>query len=113
MNKVILSGYVGKDPQIRYLDSRPIAEFSLATTEPPRVNAQGVKLPERTDWHRIVMLDANAEFAEKYIRKGSRLLIEGKLFSRVWEDRATNKHTVVEVYVTHFELLPRQNQSTN
>lgn len=113
MNKVILSGYVGKDPQIRYLDSRPIAEFSLATTEPPRVNAQGVKLPERTDWHRIVMLDANAEFAEKYIRKGSRLLIEGKLFSRVWEDRATIKHTIVEVYVTHFELLPRQNQSTN
>ena len=113
MNKVILSGYVGKDPQIRYLDSGPIAEFSLATTEPPRVNAQGVKLPERTDWHRIVMLDANAEFAEKYIRKGSRLLIEGKLFSRVWEDRATIKHTVVEVYVTHFELLPRQNQSTN
>ena len=113
MNKVILSGYVGKDPQIRYLDSRPIAELSLATTEPPRVNAQGVKLPERTDWHRIVMLDANAEFAEKYIRKGSRLLIEGKLFSRVWEDRATIKHTVVEVYVTHFELLPRQNQSTN
>ena len=113
MNKVILSGYVGKDPQIRYLDSRPIAEFSLATTEPPRVNAQGVKLPERTDWHSIVMLDANAEFAEKYIRKGSRLLIEGKLFSRVWEDRATIKHTVVEVYVTHFELLPRQNQSTN
>ena len=113
MNKVILSGYVGKDPQIRYLDSRPIAEFSLATTEPPRVNAQGVKLPERTDWHRIVMLDANAEFAEKYIRKGSRLLIEGKLFARVWEDRATIKHTVVEVYVTHFELLPRQNQSTN
>ena len=113
MNKVILSGYVGKDPQIRYLDSRPIAEFSLATTEPPRVNAQGVKLPERTDWHRIVMLDANAEFADKYIRKGSRLLIEGKLFSRVWEDRATIKHTVVEVYVTHFELLPRQNQSTN
>ena len=113
MNKVILSGYVGKDPQIRYLDSRPLAEFSLATTEPPRVNAQGVKLPERTDWHRIVMLDANAEFAEKYIRKGSRLLIEGKLFSRVWEDRATIKHTVVEVYVTHFELLPRQNQSTN
>ena len=104
MNKVILSVYVGKDPQIRYLDSRPIAEFSLATTEPPRVNAQGVKLPERTDWHRIVMLDANAEFAEKYIRKGSRLLIEGKLFSRLWEDRATIKHTVVEVYVTHFEL---------
>ena len=113
MNKVILSGYVGKDPQIRYLDSRPIAEFSLATTEPPRVNAQGVKLPERTDWHRIVMLDANAEFAEKYIRKGSRLLIEGKLFSRVWEDRATIKHTVVEVYVTDLELLPRQNQTNN
>ncbi|MDE6288707.1 MAG: single-stranded DNA-binding protein, partial [Muribaculaceae bacterium] len=57
--------------------------------------------------HRIVMWDSNAEFAEKYIRKGARLLVEGSLRSRVWEDRATQKHTISEVYVTSFELLPR------
>lgn len=110
MNRVILSGYVGKDPEIRFIDKRPIAEFSLATTEPQRSTPNGVTIPERTDWHRIVMFDAHADFAEKYIRKGSRLLIEGKLRTRVWEDRATQKHTVTEVYVTTFELLPRNNE---
>lgn len=107
MNKVILSGYVGQDPSIRYIGQRPIAEFSLATREAPRTGADGKSIPERTDWHRIVMWDSNAEFAEKYIRKGARLLVEGSLRSRVWEDRATQKHTISEVYVTSFELLPR------
>ncbi|MGM9860403.1 MAG: single-stranded DNA-binding protein [Muribaculaceae bacterium] len=107
MNKVILSGFVGADPTIRYVDTRPVAEFSLATREPARVGADKRPIPERTDWHRIVMWDANAEYAEKYIRKGSRLLVEGSLRSRVWEDRATQKHTIHEVYVTAFELLPR------
>ena len=107
MNKVILSGYVGSDPTIRYVGTRPIAEFSLATTDRPKAGKDGAPAAERTDWHRIVMWDANAEFAEKYIRKGTRLLVEGSLRSRVWEDRATQKHTVTEVYVSTFEVLPR------
>lgn len=108
MNRVILSGFVGQDPKIRYIGERPIAEFSLATRDAARKAADGSLIPERTDWHRIVMWDANAEWAEKYIRKGARLLIEGTLRSRVWEDRATIKHTVTEVYVTSFEMLPRR-----
>ncbi|MDE6287396.1 MAG: single-stranded DNA-binding protein, partial [Muribaculaceae bacterium] len=52
MNKVILSGYVGQDPSIRYIGQRPIAEFSLATREAPRTGADGKTIPERTDWHR-------------------------------------------------------------
>ncbi|MCM1032295.1 MAG: single-stranded DNA-binding protein [Odoribacter sp.] len=107
MNKVILSGYVGSDPAIRYIDTRPIAEFSLATRDAARTSSDGKPVPERTDWHRLVLWDSNAEFAEKYIRKGSRLIVEGSLRSRVWEDRATQKHTVVEVYVSKFEILPR------
>lgn len=107
MNKVILSGFAGKDPAIRYIGTRPVAEFSLATREPAHTGADGKPVGERTDWHRIVMWDANAEFAEKYIRRGARLLVEGSLRSRVWEDRATQKHTIHEVYVTSFELLPR------
>lgn len=107
MNKAILSGLVGADPTIRYIDTRPVAEFSLATREPSRTGAGGVKIPERTEWHRIVMWDANAEFAEKYIRKGSRLLLEGQLRTRTWEDRNTIKHTVTEIYVSSFELLPK------
>ena len=100
-------GFVGKDPEIRYVDGKPIAEISLATTERARKTASGAEIPERTEWHRIVMWDANAEFAEKYIRKGSRLLLEGQLRTRTWEDRNTIKHTVTEIYVSSFELLPK------
>lgn len=110
MNKVILMGNVGGDPQIRYVEGRPVAEFSLATSEPPRRRSDGTEIAERTEWHRLVMWDRNAEIAEKYVRKGTRLLIEGKLRTRTWEDRNTIKHTVTEVYVDRFELLsgPRQ-----
>lgn len=105
MNKVILCGYVGADPTIRYIESRPIAEMTLATREPAYTASNGHQVPEITEWHRIVMWDANAEFAEKYIRKGSRLLLEGKLRTRVWEDRTAIKHKVTEIYVERFELM--------
>lgn len=107
MNKAILCGFVGQDPTIRYIEKRPVAEFSLATREPERTGPGGVRIPERTEWHRIVMWDANAEFAEKYIRKGTRLLLEGTLRTRTWEDRAAIKRTVTEIYVASFEMLPK------
>ena len=107
MNKAILCGFVGADPTIRYVETRPVAEFSLATREPARTTAAGMRIAERTEWHRIVMWDANAEFAEKYIRKGTRLLLEGQLRTRTWEDRNTIKHTVTEIYVSAFEVLPK------
>lgn len=107
MNKVILCGLVGADPAIRYIDKRPIAEFSLATKEQAYTGPNGAIVPELTEWHRLVLWDANAEFAEKYIRKGSRLLVEGSLRTRVWEDRTAIKHKVTEVYVTSLELLPK------
>lgn len=87
-----------------------MAYFSLATRERARIGPNGKQIPERTEWHRIVMWDANAEFAEKYIRKGARLLLEGQLRTRTWEDRAAIKHTVTEIYVSTFELLPRGQQ---
>ncbi len=105
VNRVILLGNVGGDPQIRYVDSKPVAEFNLATTEPPTGNR-----PELTEWHRIVMWGKHAEFAEKYIRKGTRLYIEGKLRTRMWEDRNALKHRVTEIYVDSFDLLGRVGQ---
>lgn len=105
MNKVILMGYVGRDPVVRYVEKRPVASFTLATTERARRTAQGVEIPERTEWHNIVMWDGAAEVAEKYIRKGTRLLLEGKLRTRVWQDRDTIKHTITEIYVEAFDLL--------
>lgn len=98
-------GYVGRDPEVRYVETRPVASFSLATSEPPRTLKDGTKTPERTEWHNLVMWDKNAETAEKYIRKGTRLLVEGKLRTRYWEDRNAIKRTVTEVYVEHFDLL--------
>jgi len=107
MNKVILSGFVGQDPRIRFVQTRQVAEFSLATREPAHTGPDGARIPELTEWHNIVMWDSAAVFAEKYIRKGSRLLVEGRLRTRHWEDRNAIKRTVTEVYVDTFELLPR------
>ncbi len=108
VNKVILLGNVGRDPEIRYVEKRPVASFSMATTDRAYTNADGTRIPERTEWHNIIMWDANAETAEKYIRKGTRLYIEGKLRTRMWEDRNTIKRSVTEIYVDTFEILSRQ-----
>lgn len=105
MNKVILLGYVGRDPEIRYISSRQVATTSLATTEPPRTLANGTQVPERTEWHNLVMWDHLAELAEKYIRKGTRIMCEGRLRTRTWEDRNAIKRTTTEIVVDHLELL--------
>lgn len=109
MNKVILLGNVGRDPKIRFVDTRQVAEFSLATTEKPRPNPDGTPsaIPELTEWHNIVMWGRAAEFAEKYIRKGTRMLVEGKIRTRFWEDHNAIKRTITEIYVDSFEILPR------
>lgn len=82
-----------------------MATFSLATNERPRKLPDGTEVPERTEWHNIVMFDGAAEVAEKYIRKGTRLLIEGKIRYRIWEDRNAIKRTVTEIYVDSFDIL--------
>jgi len=102
VNKVILLGNVGGDPQMRYPEQGAVyAFFSLATSEH---QVGGI---ERTEWHRLVLSGQNAEFAEKYIRKGTRLYVEGKLRTRVWIDKMTVKHNITEVYVDYLELLGR------
>lgn len=98
-------GNVGADPEIRYVDKRPVASFRLATNERARTLKNGTVVPERTEWHNIIMWDHNAELAEKYIRKGTRLLLEGKLRTRVWEDRNALKHTITEIQVDVFDFI--------
>lgn len=111
VNKVILLGNVGRDPQIRYVGTRPVAELTLATSERARTTENGQQVPERTEWHRLVLWDGNASVAERYIRKGSRIYVEGKLRTRIWEDRNTIKHSVTEIYVDTLELLSRPSDS--
>lgn len=110
MNKVILLGNVGTDPRMKMIDDKAVAEFRLATTERRSIrNADGSVTvgPEVTEWHNIVMWGRSAEYAEKYIRTGARLLVEGKIRTRVWEDRNAIKRNVTEIYVDSFELLPK------
>ena len=107
VNKVILVGNVGQDPQIRYVETRPVASLSLATTDRAYTTAAGVQMPERTEWHNLVMWDKMAEIAEKYIRKGAKLYVEGKLRTRTWEDRNAIKRTVTEIYVENLDILSR------
>jgi single-strand DNA-binding protein len=104
MNKAILLGNVGRDPRMRMASGTTIAEFPLATSEKTPTGA------ETTEWHNIVMWGRAAEFAEKYIRKGSRLLVEGKIRTRRWEDATAISRTTTEIYVDSFELLPGRSQ---
>lgn len=110
MNKVILIGYVGSDPRMKMVDSSPVAEFRLATNErrtQRKPDGTVVELPEFTEWHNIVLWRRAAEFAEKYIRKGTHLLVEGKLRTRRYQDQNAIERSVTEIYVDTFELLPK------
>ncbi|MBQ5509152.1 MAG: single-stranded DNA-binding protein [Muribaculaceae bacterium] len=106
VNKVILLGNVGRDPDVRYpSQGQTVASFPLAPSDRAYTTSSGTQVPERTEWHNIVMWGRNAEVAEKYIRKGSRLYIEGRLRTRNWEDKNKIKRYVTEIYVDSFEML--------
>lgn len=107
VNKVILVGNVGRKPEVRYIENRPIASFSLATNEPARRTADGREIPQRTEWHEIVMWDAAAETAERYIDRGTKLYVEGKLRTRQWQDRNAITRRVTEILVDSFDILSR------
>lgn len=106
VNKVILIGNVGKDPEVRYLDSGvAVATFSLATTDRAYTLANGTQVPERTEWHNIVLWRGLAETAEKYVHKGDKLYIEGKIKTRSYDDQSGVKRYVVEIFADSMEML--------
>lgn len=108
VNKVILLGNAGKDPELKYApNGSALARFTLATSEPAYTTAEGVSVPEVTEWHNILMWGKNAELAEKYVRKGSKLYIEGRLRTRRWEDKNAIQRNVTEIVVDRFEILAR------
>ena len=112
VNKAILVGNVGKDPEVRYLDKGvAVANFSLATTERARTLQNGTQIPERTEWHNIVAWRGLAELAEKYIRKGSQLYVEGKIQTRTWEKDGV-KHYITEVLAETINLLGKRPEHT-
>ncbi len=104
VNKVILVGNLGKDPEVRYLDNGvAVANFSLATTESYK-NKQGERVSQ-TEWHNIVLWRGLAEVAEKYLKKGSSVYVEGKIKNRKWEDKDGNTRYNTEILGDNMTML--------
>jgi len=113
VNKIILIGNVGKEPEVKYIDSGvAVANFSLATTERGYKAANGTQVPDRTEWHNIVLWRGLAEIAEKYVHKGSKLYIEGKIRTRSYDDQNGVKRYVTEVWGDNLELLDKKGSDT-
>ena len=114
LNKVMLIGNVGNDPEIRYLDSNPqspqgnakVASFRLATTE--RYRDRNGETRENTEWHNIVAWRSNADLVEKFVHKGSQIYVEGKLRTRQWQDQTGNKRFTTEVQADNIQLLGKR-----
>ena len=108
VNKVILVGHVGRDPEVRYTQSgTAVANFSLATSEVFGGRDGGEK-QERTEWHNIVVWARQAEIAGQYVKKGRQLYVEGRLQTRDWVDPQGVKHYKTEIVARNFQLLGRR-----
>lgn len=106
MNKVMLIGNVGKEPDVKYYDAdQAVAQFPLATTERGYVLQNGTRVPDRTDWHNIVMWGSLAKIAEKYVHKGDKIYIEGRIRYRYYDDKKGQRRFVTEIYADNMELL--------
>jgi single-strand DNA-binding protein len=103
VNKVILVGNLGRDPEVRRTNSGdPVVNFTLATSESWRDKASGER-KERTEWHRIVIFNENiAKVAEQYLHKGSKVYIEGQLSTRKWTDKDGNEKYTTEIVLNRF-----------
>ena len=112
VNKVILIGNLGKDPEVRYLDNGvAVANLSLATTENYK-NKEGERVSQ-TEWHDIVLWRGLAEVAEKYLKKGSSVYVEGKLRTNKWVDKEENTRYKTEVLADKLTMLGRSNNQEN
>jgi single-strand DNA-binding protein len=112
LNKAMLIGNVGRDPEVRYLEGNngaKVATFTLATTE--RYRDRNGETRENTEWHNIVAWRNNADVAEKYIRKGTQLYIEGRIRTRSWDDQTGNKRYTTEIIADTVQLLGKKSDN--
>ena len=102
----MLIGNVGREPEVRYVDQGvAVARLSLATTERGYTLPNGTKVPDRTDWHNVVLWRRLAEIVEKYVHKGDKLYIEGRLRYSVYDDKQGKRHSITEVWADNMEML--------
>lgn len=110
VNKVILIGNLGKDPEVRHLENGAVvANFSIATSETYLDKATNER-KEITDWHNIVVWRGLAEVVEKYVRKGTKVYVEGKLKTRQWQDAEGNTRYTTEIVADNLTMLSRADQ---
>ena len=111
LNKAMLIGNVGRDPEVRYLDGKDgnakVATFTLATTE--RYRDRNGETRENTEWHNIVAWRSTADVVERFVRKGTQVYIEGRLRTRSWDDQTGNKRYTTEINVSSFQILSSRN----
>ena len=108
VNKVILVGHLGQDPEIRVMPSGgAVANLTLATSESWRDKQTGEN-QERTEWHRLVLFNRQAEVAEQYLKKGAQIYVEGSLRTRKWTDKNEQERYTTEVTVNNFQMLDRK-----
>jgi single-strand DNA-binding protein len=111
LNKVMLIGNFGSDPEIRYTDTgTPVVNLSLATTD--RWKDESGEHQERTEWHRVTFWNGLADLVEQYLHKGSRVYIEGKLQTHEWEDQDGTTRYTTEVICRELKFLDSKNSDT-
>ena len=104
-NKVILLGNLGKDPEVREFDGGKVVSFTLATTERAYTKQNGAQVPEHTDWHNCTCFGKTADFVAGYIRKGSKVFVEGKVRYRSYQDQSGATKWVTEIVVDRLDNL--------
>ena len=112
LNKAMLIGNVGRDPEVRYLEGNngaKVATFTIATTE--RYRDRNGEIRENTEWHNIVAWRNNADVAEKFIRKGTQLYVEGRIRTRSWDDQTGNKRYTTEIFADTLQLLGKKSDN--
>lgn len=110
MNKVMLIGNVGRDPEIRYVDQgQAVARLTMATTERGYTLQNGTQVPDRTEWHNVILWRKLAEIVERYVHKGDKLYIEGRIHYATYDDKQGKRQHYTEIWADNMELLtPRQ-----
>ncbi|UKK51952.1 single-stranded DNA-binding protein [Prevotella sp. E13-17] len=115
MNKVMLIGNVGRDPEVRYVDQgQAVARLTLATTERGYTLQNGTQVPERTEWHNVILWRKLAEVVEHYVHKGDKLYIEGRIHYASYDDKQGKRQYYTEIWADNMEMLtPRQASSAH
>lgn len=114
MNKVMLIGNVGKEPEVRYYEpDQAVAQVSLATSERGYTLQNGTQVPDRTDWHNLVFYRQLAKIVERYVHKGDKLYVEGRIRYRMYDTQKGERRYVTEIHVDNMEMLSPKPQTTD